>query len=137
MLEIDGLNYWAVLVVWLINIMVGAFWYSPAAFGKEWKKHTGVDMMKIPKEKANKIISFVAVSGLVQAVVLAIVVNSLGATTAIDGLVAGVLLCAGFTAATTVGVTLYSMRSWRFWWINSSYFFLVMAVNSVILAIWQ
>ena len=49
---------------------------------------------------------------------------------------AEVLLWAGFTAATTVGTTLYSRRSWSFWWKNNSYFLIVMAVNSALLATW-
>ncbi len=137
MLEIDGLNYWAVVVAWLINMMVGAYWYSPAGFSKQWAKHTGVDMMKIPQEKANQIIGFVAFSALVQASTLAVILNSLDVTTAANGLLVGVFLWLGLTAATTVGVTLYSLRSWKFLWLNSSYFLLVMAVNSVILAVWR
>lgn len=137
MLDIVGMNYWAILVAWLVNMMVGAYWYSPAGFSKQWAKHTGVDMMKIPQDKATQIIGFVAVSALVQAVTLAVILNSLAVMTALDGLAVGLLLWLGLTTATTVGVTLYSLKSWKFLWLNSSYFLLVMSVNSVILAIWQ
>lgn len=136
MLDFEGLNYWAILVAWLINCLVGALWYSPAGFAKQWKHHTGVDIMKIPTQEANRILGAVLISGLVQAVTLAIILSSLAVTTAVDGLVIGILLWLGLTAATTVGVTLYSRRNWSFWWLNSSYFLLVMTVNSVILAVW-
>jgi len=137
MLEFDGINYWAVVVAWLINVVIGALWYSPAGFGKRWEKHTGIDIMKIPEKEATKTIGFVALSAVFQAVALAVVINSLNATTATNGLLIGLVLWLGFTAATTVGVTLYSLRSWKFWWLNSSYFLVVMAINSVILAIWR
>lgn len=137
MLEFEGINYWAVVVAWVINCAVGAFWYSPAGFAKRWAKYTGVDIMKIPEKEATKILGFVVLSSLVQALTLAVVVNSLDITKAVDGLVTGFVLWLGFTAATTVGVTLYSRRSWSFWWLNSSYFLLVMTVNSIILAIWN
>ncbi len=137
MLELEGLNYWAVLIAWLINVSIGAFWYSPAAFGKLWSKLSGVDIMKIPVNEANKIISFVAFSGLVQAVALAVILNSLNVATVSQGLAAGLVLWLGLTAATTVGVTLYARKSWKFWWLNSSYFLVVMSVNSVILTVWQ
>lgn len=136
MLELDGINYWAVAVAWFINVVVGAFWYSPAGFGKAWSKLSGVNIMKIPPKEANKIISFVAGSAVLQALALAIIINSLHATTAFNGLQIGLVLWLGLTAATTVGNTLYQRLDWKFWWINNSYFLLVMAANSVILAIW-
>jgi hypothetical protein len=137
MLEFSGIHYGAIALAWLINVVVGAFWYSPAAFGKRWKAHTGIDLLKIPEKEATRTIGFVAFSAVLQAVTLAIIVNSLGLMSAVDGLLTGLVLWLGFVAATTVGVTLYSRRSWKFWWLNSSYFLLVMTVNSVILTIWR
>jgi hypothetical protein len=137
MLDFSGINYWAVLVAWLVNVAVGAVWYSPMAFGKTWSKLSGVDIMKIPVNEANRIISFVALSAIAQAVTLAVILNSLDVATTADGLKIGLLLWFGLTAATTVGVTLYMRKSWMFWWLNSSYFLVVMTVNSVILATWR
>lgn len=137
MLELEGINYWAVALAWLINVVVGAYWYSPAGFGKQWGKHTGVNIMKLPVDEANRTIAFVALSAVFQAVTLAVVLNSIGVDTATEGLVAGLVLWLGLTAATTVGNTLYQRLGWKFLWLNSSYFLLVMAINSVILAIWK
>jgi hypothetical protein len=137
MLDLAGINYWAVLVVWVLYMAVGAWWYSTAGFAKQWTKHTGIDILKIPTKQANKIIISVAVSALVQALALAVVLNSLDVTTATNGLLVGLLLWLGFTAATTVGVTLYSKRSWKFLWLNSSYFLVVMAIGAAVLAVWQ
>lgn len=137
MLELEGINYLAVAVVWVIYMVIGAFWYSPMGFAKQWTKYTKIDILKIPTNEANKIIGFVALSALVQASALAIVLNSLGVDTIYEGIKAGLVLWLGFTAATTVGVTLYSRRSWKFLWLNSSYFLVVMTIGSIILAIWQ
>lgn len=136
MLELSGVNFWAVIVVWLLYISVGAVWYSPAGFAKQWKKYTNIDIMKIPANEATRTLVAVVLSSALQALILGVVINSLHANTAIEGLVAGLVLWLGFTAATTVGVTLYSRRSWKFLWLNSSYFLLVMALGSVILAVW-
>ena len=137
MLDFNQLNYWAILVVWLVNVAVGAFWYSPAGFGKRWSKLSGVDMMKIPKDEANRTIGFVALFALVQSFALALIINSLHVTSAMQGLLVGLVLWLGFVAATTVGTTLYTRKSWQYWWLNSSFFLVVMAVNSVILGIWR
>jgi hypothetical protein len=141
MLELSGINYWAVLVTFIISVAFGSFWYSPAGFGKKWSKLSGVDMMKIPKDEANRAIVSVVLASLVQVVVLAVVLNSLhvssGTHPLTNGFVAGVVLWLGLVAATTVGNNLYLRKSWKFWWLNSSFFLIVMAVNSVILAGWK
>src|SRR5688572_1551281 len=137
MLDLGGINYWAVAAAWLVNVVIGALWYSPMWFGKTWSKLSGVDIMKMPQKDANRAIIFVALSAIVQAKVLAIVLNSLNVTDVANGLAIGLLLWLGFTAATTVGTTFYSRRGWKFWWLNSSYFLVVMSINSVILAVWQ
>lgn len=137
MLELEGINYWAVAVAWIVNCVVGAYWYSPAGFAKQWKTHTGVDMLKIPQKQATNILLSVVVSGAVQAFTLALILNSLNVATATEGLIAGLVLWFGLVAATTVGVTLYQRRSWKFIWLNTSYFLVVMTINSLVLAVWQ
>jgi len=137
MLDLNGLNYVAIFVTWLVNVIVGSVWYSPVGFGKVWSKLSGVDMMKLPKSEANRAIGFVMVSAIVQSFVLAIVLHSLHATTAMQGLEAGLLLWLGLTAVTTIGNTLYARLSLKFWWLNASFFLVVMAINSVILAVWR
>jgi hypothetical protein len=137
MIEVAGINLWAVAVVWLIYMIIGAFWYSPAGFAKLWTKYTGIDIMKIPTKQANHILLSIIVSCLVQVVTLAVILNSLEVSTALEGIIAGLVLWLGLTTATTVGVTLYSKRSWKFLWLNSAYFFVVMVIGSVLLAVWQ
>lgn len=137
MLDVTDFNVLAIIVAWLIAIGVGSFWYSPAGFGKLWSKLSGVDMMKMPQDLANKAIASVAISSLAQVIALAVVVKSLHADSAGDGLLVGLLLWAGFTAATTIGNNLYSRLSWKFWWLNASFFLVVMPINAVLLSIWN
>lgn len=137
MIDIMGVNFWAVLVVWVLYMVLGAYWYSTAGFAKQWTKHTGVNILKIPQDKATKILMFVAVSSFVQSLTLGVILHSLHVTMLLDGLFVAAFLWLGLTAATTVGVTLYSGRSWKFLWLNSSYFLLVMALGSMIFTSWQ
>jgi hypothetical protein len=137
MIDIDGINYWAVVVAGLVNIVLGAFWYSPTGFGKLWTKLTGIDIMKMPQDAANKAVGVVALGAIVQAAALGLVVNSLGAETLKDGLLAGFVLWSGFVAVTTIGDTMYARRGWKFWWLNSSYFLIVILFNASLLALWR
>ncbi len=132
MLEFSGLNIWAVVVAWLFSVILGSFWYSPAGFGKIWSKLSGVDMMKTPKEETTRAIMFVVASSLLQAIALGIILNSLAVKTIGDGIAVSLVLWLGFTALTTVGNTLYQRQSWKFWWLNASFFLVVMIVNTLI-----
>ena len=91
----------------------------------------------MPKDEANRAIGLVAVSALLQSIVLAVVLNSMHIVTATKGLEAGLLLWLGLTAVTTIGNTLYARLSLKFWWLNASFFLVVMVINSVILAVWN
>ena len=137
MIEFSGLNIWAILVAWIVSVVLGYFWYSPAGFGKLWSKLSGVDMMKTPKDEATRAIIFVVVSSLLQAFALGLILNSLKVNGAGEGIVASLVLWFGFTALTTVGNTLYQRQSWKFWWLNTSFFLVVMAVNGMILSVWK
>jgi hypothetical protein len=137
MLDFNGINYLAVITAWLITIIIGAFWYSPAGFGKQWSKLSGVDMMKTSKAETATAIKFVALSCLLQVFALAVILNSLDAKGLLEGVAASVFIWFGFTALTTVGNTLYQRQSWKFWWLNASYFLVVMPVSGTILSVWQ
>ena len=137
MLDFSGLNYVAILLVWILYLAVGAFWYSPAGFAKKWTELTGIDILKLPQKQANAAIMNVAMSAIFQVVALAVVLNSLDVTNITNAIAVGFLLWLGFTTATTVGVTFYSKRDWRFIWLNSSYFLVVMILGSVIFTLWK
>jgi len=137
MLELENLNYLAIIVATLTNVILGSWWYSPAGLGKKWSKMTGVDIMKSPKQETQRAIMAVFASAIVQAFILAVVIKSLGVTNALDGAIVGIALWAGFVAATSLGDALYSRRGWGFWWLNASFFLIIMVVNSLIIAVWN
>ena len=137
MIEFSGLNYLAIIVAWIVSVVLGSFWYSPAGFSKLWSSLSGVDMMKTPKSESNRAILFVVISSLLQAFALAIVLNSLDVSSVKEGVIASLVLWFGFTALTTVGNTLYQRQSWKFWWLNASFFLAVMVINGIILSVWQ
>ena len=137
MIEFNGLNIWAVVAAWIFSVALGSFWYSPAGFGKRWSRLSGVDMMKTPKEETTRAILFVVISSLLQALALGLILNSLAVSSISEGIIASLILWFGFTALTTVGNTLYQRQSWKFWWLNASFFLITMVVNGVIFSIWK
>jgi len=137
MIDFDGINYFAVIVAWIISVVLGSFWYSPVGFGRVWSKLSGVDMMKTPKDEATRAIIFVVFSSLLQAFFLALILNSIHVTNVGEGVIVSLVLWFGFTALTTIGNTLYQRQSWKFWWLNASFFLVVMIINGIILSAWK
>ena len=137
MLEFEGINYWGVAAVWLLYVVVGSLWYSPIGFGKTWSKLSGVDIMKLPQSEANKAIVFVALSAAVQAFAFAVILNSMDVKTGIDGLTVGLVLWFGLVAASSIGTNFYARKGWKFWWLNASYFLVVMSLGGLLLGYLQ
>jgi len=137
MVEFTGLNIFAILVTWVISVLVGTFWYSPAGFGKLWSKLSGVDPLNMPKNQATRAIAFVSISSLLQSLALALILNSLDIKNIGEGIIVTLILWFGFTALTTLGNTLYQRQSLKFWWLNASFFLIVMLVNGIILSAWK
>jgi len=133
MFDFEGLNILAIVIAFIVNVVIGAFWYSPAGFGKKWSKLTGVDMMKTPKEETNRAIIFVAISSLLQAFILALVLNTLAPATVFEAITSTLIIWFGLTAITTIGNTLYQRQSLKLWWINASFFLVVMVINAIVI----
>ncbi|MES2630379.1 MAG: DUF1761 domain-containing protein [Patescibacteria group bacterium] len=137
MFDLTTLNYWAIIVAWIFTCALGSFWYSPAGFGKLWTKLSDVDIMKLPQNLANRAIGAVIVSSFFQAVALAIVLQWVNPANIWEGILAGLVIWFGFITLTTVGTTLYQRKGFRFIWLNSSFFLIVIVVNSIILTLWR
>src|SRR3954470_17304635 len=93
------INYLAVLVAALINMVVGAVWYMPAVFGKEWSKLVGQKLENMRKG-AGTGYALAAIGALVQAWILAHFVFYANASTALDGAVVGFWIWVAFVAVT-------------------------------------
>ena len=93
--------------------------------------------MKLPQAESNRAIVYVVVSSALQAFTLAVVLNTMDITSGLNGVIAGLFIALGLTAATTIGVTFYSRKSWSFWLLNASFFLVTTPINALILAVWK
>ncbi len=137
MLDFEGLNYWAIAIAWLVTVAIGAYWYSPAGFGKLWAKLSGVNHMELPEKEATQSLLAVAVSSALQVFALAVLLHSLGVESILNGVLITLFVWFGFTALTTIGNTLYQRLGWKFWWLNASFFLVVMTLSAIVLSAWR
>lgn len=131
-----NINYVAVVAAAVINMIVGAAWYSPALFGKQWSALLGKKMEDMRKN-AGPGYGVAAVTALVQAFILAKFVGYAGAATVMAGAGVGLMAWLGFTGATSASNTVFAGRPWKLWAIDSGYFLVVLIVNGALLATWK
>jgi hypothetical protein len=129
------INWIALVVAVLINMVIGTIWYSKAGFGKPWAKATG----KHPGEMGNGNLGYVlTVAGsLVQAWILVHFVRYGGALSFIRGAEIGFFLWLGFVCITSLVHQVFEGRPWRLWQINAGYFLVVLLINGGLLAAWR
>ena len=129
------INYLAVLVAAVINMVVGAIWYSPVLFAKDWSKLTGRKANEMGDGSTSYVITFAG--ALLQAYILTHFVSYSGAVTAVEGAMTGFWLWLGFVAVVSAVHLVFEGRSWTLWRINAGYFLVVLLINGAILAAWR
>ena len=86
-----ALNPLAVFMALILHFVIGLIWYSPPLFGKVWLRFRVTD--KKPEKKW-------VVAGLfahvIYTFVLAVIIKLAHATTILEGLVIGLMVCVGF-----------------------------------------
>ena len=131
-----AINGWAVIVSALINMAIGAWWYSPAGMGKQWMKLTG-HKMDANRSNVNMQYLWALLGALVQAYILAHFVRYAGSTSFWDGVVTGFWIWLGFVAIAMAMNLMFEGRPWKLWQINAGYYLVVLLITGGILASWH
>jgi hypothetical protein len=127
----ENINLLAVILAGVVNMIVGSFWYSPAGFGKLWMKLSKVEMGKGGNMGLLYGITFV--SALVQAYVLALVINYAGAMGAVDGAMIGLLLGVGFVATTYLNQVIFGNKPLQLYYLDMGYYLVVLSINGALI----
>jgi hypothetical protein len=136
------INYYAVLVVAIVNMILGFVWYGPL-FGKTWASMMGYNEQTMSEAKAKgmtKTYAIMAIGALVMSYVLAHAVVFAIAYTNITGVKGGLMggfwNWLGFVAPVTLGTVLWDGKPWKLWAINAGYYLVVLLIGGMILATW-
>lgn len=135
------MNFLAIIVAAIVNVIIGSLWYSPLLFAKPWAKASGMkkeDMGKNRKMGAGMYIPPL-IAAFVTSFVLAWFLNALQITTVGGGIQIGFLAWLGFTTTAQV------LNSWVFsngrpkelYLINTGYHLVIFCVMGAILAVWR
>ena len=129
MIESVSLNWGAILLAGVINMVLGTLWYSPMVFGSSWMKLAGVKEMKPDPKK----LLAMFVTALLIAMVLTHFVVYAGATTFALGLQVGVLIALGFVVLVGISSALPAGTNGKLVAINAGYWVVSLGIMGGVL----
>ncbi len=133
-------NALAVLVAAVLTMVLGAVWYSPVLFAKQWMAAQGHTPEALEQMKRKGMIRAYAVSFLcylVTAYVVALFTAYMQAMSFAQGLWLGFLVWLGFAA--TIGLTgnIFSQKPIAAWVIDAGYQLAYLLIMAVALTLWR
>ncbi len=131
-----SINLLAVLIAAIINMVLGALWYSPALFAKSWLTALGKTEEEIKKTSTGLIYVVNTIGNLVLAYVLAHIVDYAQATTVVQGAQAGFWVWLGFLVPPLLTVYMFEMRNMKLYFIFIVYQLIALILEGIVLAIW-
>ena len=132
------INIWSILVASIVSFIIGAVWYSPAVFGKQWMTLTNTG--PISPEQVKGMWKLYVVQFLLFVVTTCILAFGLVATqitSALDGAALGLFVWIGFYATTSIGSMLWERKSWKFILIATGAALINLIVSGAILGGWR
>lgn len=131
------INYWAVLVSAIANLIVGAFWYSPLLFDKAWMKENNFTG-QATKQKFNPLKMY-GISCILSMTISYNPAFFLGEdkVNAIRGALAGSLAGFGFSALIFAVIALFEQRSGKYVFINGGYIIIYFTLIGLIIGAWR
>jgi hypothetical protein len=138
-MDFSSINWLAVLASVVASIVIGSIWYHPAVFYKPWLATLGRKYEDRPQGSSGMVglYVFTIIAALVEAVSLALVLNTMGLHGAPAGAAAGFMIWLGFVAPTNLVNKLFSGQGWKGWLIEAGNHLVYLLVAGLILGGWQ
>jgi len=135
-----NINILAVLVAAVLTFVLGAVWYSPVLFAKQWLAAQGHTPEKLEEMKRKGVTRAYAVSVLcyfVTAYVMALLASYTNSTTLAQGLWLGFLSWLGFAATVGLTANMFSDKPIAAWVLDAGYQLSYLVLMGVLLSVWR
>ncbi|MDA0769315.1 MAG: DUF1761 domain-containing protein [Chloroflexi bacterium] len=135
-LDFGNINYLAVIVAVILNMVGGAAWYGILA--KPWMAEVGLtrEAIEANRPAMYRDYAIAILASIVIALTLATFVEVTGAT-GIEGLTLGLVAGIGFVATTLGSISAFEKRSLKLYLMNAGYPVLMIAIIGALLGYWQ
>ena len=137
-----NINFVAILVAVVANFILGFIWYTPL-FGKAWAKENGFDTSVKPASgELAKGMIFMVIGNFFLAYVFA---NNIAAWSYVPGMDqvspmvsvanSAIFTWLGFYLPVDIGIVTWEKKSWKLFFINTGYHFMMLLVAALILTL--
>ncbi len=132
-------NWLAIVVATVSNMVLGMLWYGPL-LGKRWMKAMGMDpnmmMDKAKRKEGNRAMMLMVPLAFLTAYVMAHFVDYTGSVTIKDGAQCGFWLWLGFQLPLILQGRIFENKKMELIYINGSYQLAALMLQGAILASW-
>lgn len=125
------MNWLAIIIAAVANMVIGFLWYGTWAFGKSWMQLSGRGMGE--GQQAGPLYALTAVAAVVQAITMAWFVGQTGANSGTAGAIVGLYVGLGFVAAAMFAEVLFAGRHPRIFAITAGYSVVALVVQGSII----
>ncbi len=130
------INHLAVFVCAILNLALGALWYSPALFYRAWLAETKLSGEALAASNPAKIYGLSFIFALVISYNLAFFLGD-DQTTPVWGATAGFLAGFGWSTLIFAIIALFERRSWRYILINGGFMTVYFTLIGFVLGSWR
>lgn len=125
------MNWLAIIIAAVANMVIGFLWYGNRAFGKSWTQLSGRSMGEgLP---TGPLFGLTFVAALVQAITMWWFVDQTGANNGSAGAIVGLYVGLGFVAAAMFAEVLFAGRHPRIFAITAGYSVVALVVQGAII----
>jgi hypothetical protein len=124
-------NWLAIIIAVIANMVIGTLWYGTWAFGKSWMKLSGHNMGE--GMAVGPLYAMTALAALVQAITMSWFIGQTGANSGAAGAVIGLYVGLGFIASAMFAEVLFAGRHPRLYAITAGYSVLAAIVQGAII----
>jgi len=136
-MDFSAVNFLAILVAAIANLLLGFLWYGPL-FSKPWMKLVGMTQEQVQQGGPSPIIyALPFIGSLISSYVLALFINSPGMQTLAGGAGVGLLAGLGFLAPTFGANALFGQKKIALYLIDVGYPIVSLIVAGAILGAWR
>jgi hypothetical protein len=139
---LNDVNWAAVGASLVAAFAIGLVWFAPSALGSFWarqvSRYAGIPEGDITSGASQATPLAKWLLGIaITAVVMALTVEAVGADSAGDGVVLGLVLGIGFGATLSSWPPIFARMPWQWWLVNSGAFLLIQVAMGAILGAWR
>ncbi|TMF53942.1 MAG: DUF1761 domain-containing protein [Chloroflexi bacterium] len=125
------MNWLAIIIAVIANMVIGALWYGNWAFGKSWMKLSGHTMGE--GMQVGPLYALTALAALVQAITMSWFLGQTGANSGAAGAIIGLYVGLGFVASAMFAEVLFAGRPPRLYAITAGYSVVAAIVQGAII----